>query len=161
MVDSIQFPLNFKIDSIIIVSNTWTYRGRRRCFVLSIYLCFSRVYLMLPVLFAPMKMQNLNCNKNKNIKWIELIKQLTHTCVNKCPCILNSLQPWCGHCKQLAPVLDEVAVLTEGTMDIGTIDATAHSSLASKYGVQVIKLKIIMLKLYRICQVCTSYGGVD
>ncbi|GMH07684.1 hypothetical protein Nepgr_009524 [Nepenthes gracilis] len=42
--------------------------------------------------------------------------------------LLEFYAPWCGHCKNLAPILDEVAVLYENdpTVLIAKIDATAN-----------------------------------
>lgn len=42
--------------------------------------------------------------------------------------LIEFYAPWCGHCKQLAPILDEVAVSFESDADvmIAKIDATAN-----------------------------------
>ena len=39
--------------------------------------------------------------------------------------LLKFYAPWCGHCKKLAPVLDEVAPTLEGKLAIGKIDCTS------------------------------------
>lgn len=45
--------------------------------------------------------------------------------------------PWCGHCKSLAPVYDQVATVFKGERDviIAKVDADSHKSLGEKYGV--------------------------
>mmetsp|Transcript_8211 Transcript_8211/g.30844 ORF Transcript_8211/g.30844 Transcript_8211/m.30844 type:complete len:428 (-) Transcript_8211:28-1311(-) len=48
---------------------------------------------------------------------------------------LDFYAPWCGHCKRLNPILDEVAPLVAPEMRIGKIDATQHKSLAKKFDV--------------------------
>nr|GMD76042.1 protein disulfide-isomerase-like [Ipomoea batatas] len=42
--------------------------------------------------------------------------------------LLEFYAPWCGHCKKLAPILDEIAVSFENDSDvtIAKIDATAN-----------------------------------
>lgn len=50
--------------------------------------------------------------------------------------ILKFFAPWCGHCKRLAPVLDEVAPKLKGQMAIGTIDCTTEKQLCNEFGVR-------------------------
>lgn len=44
--------------------------------------------------------------------------------------------PWCGHCKNLAPHWASAATELKGKVKLGALDATAHQSKASEYGVQ-------------------------
>ncbi|CAH9071058.1 unnamed protein product [Cuscuta epithymum] len=52
--------------------------------------------------------------------------------------LLEFYAPWCGHCKKLAPILDEVAVSFESQPDvmIAKLDATANDVPAKKFEVQ-------------------------
>ena len=50
--------------------------------------------------------------------------------------LLKFYAPWCGHCKQLAPVLDEVAPETEGKLSIGKIDCTIEKGLCNEFGIK-------------------------
>ena len=43
--------------------------------------------------------------------------------------------PWCGHCKRLAPILDELADEVEG-VSIGKVDATTETALRDRYKVK-------------------------
>src|SRR5471032_1502257 len=45
---------------------------------------------------------------------------------------------WCGPCKMIAPVLDELAEEYSGKIRIGKVNIDNESSLASKYGVRAI-----------------------
>jgi len=49
--------------------------------------------------------------------------------------LLEFYAPWCGHCKKLAPILDEVAIEVGDKMKIGKVDATAETKLAKRYAV--------------------------
>jgi len=44
--------------------------------------------------------------------------------------------PWCGHCKNLAPHWDSAASELKGKVKLGALDATVHTVMAGKYGVQ-------------------------
>lgn len=52
--------------------------------------------------------------------------------------LLEFYAPWCGHCKQLAPILDEVAVSFESDADvmIAKIDGTANDIPQGTFDVQ-------------------------
>jgi protein disulfide-isomerase-like protein len=50
--------------------------------------------------------------------------------------LLKFWAPWCGHCKRLAPVLDEVAPKVAGQMAIGKIDCTVEKQLCKEYNVK-------------------------
>ena len=45
--------------------------------------------------------------------------------------------PWCGHCKALAPIWDEVSVQLKGKVKVAKVDSTSEQMLASKFGIQV------------------------
>ena len=49
---------------------------------------------------------------------------------------LKFYAPWCGHCKQLAPVLDAVAPALEGKMALGKIDCTQEAKLCKRFDVR-------------------------
>lgn len=38
--------------------------------------------------------------------------------------------PWCGHCKKLAPIWNEVAGELKGEVKFGNVDATVNTKLA-------------------------------
>lgn len=49
--------------------------------------------------------------------------------------LIDFYAPWCGHCKKLSPVLDEIAAELGETIQIGKIDATQEKDLAKKFDV--------------------------
>lgn len=44
--------------------------------------------------------------------------------------------PWCGHCKNLAPHWAKAATELKGKVKLGALDATEHTIISRKYGVQ-------------------------
>jgi len=47
------------------------------------------------------------------------------------PWFVEVYAPWCGHCKKLAPVWEEVATALKGKVKVGKIDGTEEKRLAS------------------------------
>ena len=50
--------------------------------------------------------------------------------------LLKFYAPWCGHCKKLEPVLDQVAPFLAGKMAIGKVDCTVEKKLCKRFGVK-------------------------
>lgn len=52
------------------------------------------------------------------------------------PALIDFYATWCGPCKMLAPVLDELAGEYEGKVDIYKIDVDAEEELAALFGIR-------------------------
>ena len=54
------------------------------------------------------------------------------------PALVEFFAPWCGHCKNLAPIYEELGAkfASEGKVSIGKVDADEHKDLGRRYGVQ-------------------------
>jgi len=52
------------------------------------------------------------------------------------PFFVEFFAPWCGHCKQLAPIWEKVATGLKGVVPVGKVDCTVHQDLCSKYDVK-------------------------
>jgi len=54
------------------------------------------------------------------------------------PCIIDFYADWCGPCKQVAPVLEDLAKEYEGKVDIYKIDTEDQQELAAAFGIRSI-----------------------
>jgi len=43
--------------------------------------------------------------------------------------------PWCGHCKRLTPVWEEIATELKGTVNVAKVDGTQNRKLLKRFGV--------------------------
>jgi thioredoxin 1 len=46
--------------------------------------------------------------------------------------------PWCGPCKMIAPLLDEIATEKAGSVKVATVNVDENQSLSVKYNVRAI-----------------------
>lgn len=54
------------------------------------------------------------------------------------PAIIDFYADWCGPCKMVAPILEEIADEYEGKMHVYKIDTDAEQELAGAFGIQSI-----------------------
>jgi thioredoxin len=56
----------------------------------------------------------------------------------KKPCIIDFYADWCGPCKVVAPVLEELAKDFDGKINVFKVDTEAEQELASVFGIRSI-----------------------
>ncbi len=52
------------------------------------------------------------------------------------PIVLDFSATWCGPCKKIAPIIDELAAEYEGRVNVGKCDVDDNEELTSKFGIR-------------------------
>jgi thioredoxin 1 len=104
------------------------------------------------------------CKKPVRIKWG---KKMSLTITNDnfqsevlespLPVLIDFWAPWCGPCRMLGPVIDQIATEYDGQVKVGKVNIDENGALADQHGI----VSIPTLVLYNNGEMTTQKTGTS
>jgi thioredoxin 1 len=76
------------------------------------------------------------------------------------PVLVDFYADWCGPCKMMAPIIDDIAKEFEGKLIVGKVDVDANPQLCTKFGIMSIPT-IIVFKDSQPVKQLVGYQGKE
>ena len=77
-------------------------------------------------------------------KYIDLTEENFEATVNKGVALVDFWAPWCGPCRMIAPVIEELAEDFDGKAAICKVNTDEQAELSTKFGVRSIPTILLM-----------------
>lgn len=76
------------------------------------------------------------------------------------PVLVDFYADWCGPCRLVSPIIDELGKIYEGKIKVGKVDVDVNSKVAGDYGVMSIPTVILYEKGKEVARQ-VGFGGKD
>ena len=90
-------------------------------------------------------------NKQKNMEKVINDSNYQEIISQNALCVIDFSAAWCGPCRRIAPIIEELAAEYDGRIEICKCDVDESEELAGKYGVRNIPF-VVFLKNGEKCE---------
>ena len=92
-----------------------------------------------PLLFTPLNEKSMS----ENIKYVSDASFEADVLKSDKPVLVDFWAEWCGPCKMIAPILEEISKEYDGKVVIAKLDVDANQAVPAKFGIRGIPTLIL------------------